>query len=258
MTDKKKFKGRIRARMKQTGERYTEAQVAIKGAETLDRVVDRLIKARKKGVFEVFQELNRFHNEHCMSQNSDHFREWKAQMGSQVLDYLWPKDSQDPNRDLLKEFLVIWATQGPEKSAVLSNPYLLYEAKLQEEQHPTFSQLSDLTPSQDDAEEDATWYEGSFKELGPERLNGMMDEQVLATMWEEAPTVYHIFGIPKPYGWDHSLSSRLQGSGVPSLTKKFLVTEKAASPQDSLAHSLREVARLRQKLQEAGINPDED
>lgn len=274
MTEKKKLKKRVRARMEETGERYTEAHAAIKGTETLDQVIDRVFKAREEGALEVVRELQKFHDNHWQGYGSGQLREWKAQMGSEALEYVYPEEGGSPDRERLKTLLSGWKASGTDATVVPPSQEHKHAAKSLWASVPNGSGLLDMAPTKSRDDDDA-WYDGSFvfKQLGPEVLEGMTDDQVLMGMWEYAPDVSRDFGMfgRRTYQWDQKTPSPIkQGGGVlvPGPTGKFLVTNhwdkpevvhkklaKARADLEQDPHN--EIQRLREKLKLAGIDPDD-
>jgi len=107
MTKKSKFKKRVRTQMEETGDRYTDAAEAIKGAEADKKVpvamLD-LIAAREDGALAVSEVLRKFHEEH-------HARgEWRATFGSHAIEHLWPGDGQPPKTEKLRKLLTDYQT----------------------------------------------------------------------------------------------------------------------------------------------------
>lgn len=208
MTKQKKHKKRVRARMDETGERYTESNAKLdvdEGAASreIDQTVVRLMTARSTGVGAVSEVLQDFHKKHHQGVG-----EWAATFGSHAVEHLWPAHQAPPDETRLRNLLSRYreSPELPEAGVIFRSERHIRatasHAEAMRRQH--HMPPMDWTPTPGD--EDDVWYDRSrpVAELGPGDLEGLTVDEALQGIWEYAPDVGFVFGIghPKVYGWD--------------------------------------------------------
>lgn len=123
MTKQKKFKERVRARMAETGERYTEAHAKEHDPSSVKATAQAILHAREtRDMLEFYRAIKAFHR----AVENPNTPSSYATLGSHILEIMWPPpDSRAPSWD---------RRQGPHKG------------------------LSDLQKLQDDIEQVLTQY----------------------------------------------------------------------------------------------------
>jgi len=201
MTKKSKFKKRVRTQMEETGDRYTDAAEAIKGAEADKKVpvamLD-LIAAREDGALAVSEVLRKFHEEH-------HARgEWRATFGSHAIEHLWPGDGQPPKTEKLRKLLTDYQTDQTIGTSGVRQRSERHQKTVQQEYARMAKAVADKwprIPAIDPGpmtEEDKRFYDASVPGvvLTKQDLGGHTESEVLMHLWEYAPDVNAKFGMP--------------------------------------------------------------
>lgn len=281
MTKQKKHKKRVRAAMKESGERYTEANAKLDADDPspppeIDATIDLLVRARSIGVGAVSKVLGEFHKRHHQDQG-----EWMTTFGSHAVEHLWPADRAAPDEDGLRDLLTRYRESRdlPEAGVIFRSEHHVRAAAAYTDalRRPHHLPPMDWTPTPGD--EDDVWYDRSqpVAELGPGDLEGLTVDEALQGMWEYAPDVGFVFGMGhrKRYGWDREdVPTQLRQGGaslvvghggsfqekaVISSDKPLLITTEGDGfkPSDGTVKVLdREIQRLRDKLVAAGLDPD--
>jgi hypothetical protein len=211
MTKRKKHKKRVRALMEETGTNYTNANSTLspeQGGPDADKVawlvVGQLRKAKKVGVGAVMEVLEEFHNAYGTPEGTTE-AQWRASMGSTVIDRLWGGGSEEMQSHVIRRALKLWMEKGPETQTAEHSTQMAKHLKmLAYPEGPQFKNRlgPDKKPAPTYSSEDDAWYDGSrpFVALTPEELGGLTEQQVLMHLWEYAPKVPAWFqAAPKLY-----------------------------------------------------------
>lgn len=191
MTKEKKFRRRVRRRMRETGERYTEARAAEGGGT--EAVARRLLAARdgRGGLPEVMAAVNEFAQEHPRSD--------AGALAAHVLELLWPREvpfgdfdeethreREDLTRGRLVELLARWAEgRDVEMVSVIEAAFRLpVSAPADALRHA----LVPVGPAGNDEVPDESYYDHGAEPPG--------EGDGLGDVWETAPDVSHAFGLP--------------------------------------------------------------